>query len=59
MMWKDVNILIVLIIILLFCSYIIIQVAIDKSINTKLLKENNKILVEIRDLLKEQSEKNI
>lgn len=32
--------------------------AIDKSINTKLLKENNKLLVEIRNLLKEQNEKN-
>lgn len=49
--------LLILIIILLFCSYFIIQTAIDKSINTKLLKENNKILTEIRDLLKEQSEK--
>lgn len=57
MMWEDVNILLVLIIILLFCSYIIIQTAIDKSINTKLLKENTKILAEIRDLLKEQNEK--
>jgi len=51
--------MILLIIILLFCSYIIIQLAIDKSINTKLLKENNKILIEIRDLLKEQREKNL
>jgi len=59
MRWKDVNILILLIILLLFGSYIIIQMAIDKSINTKLLKENNKLLVEIRNLLKEQSEKKI
>jgi len=59
MRWKDVNILILLIILLLLGSYIIIQIAIDKSINTKLLKENTKLLVEIRDLLKQQSEKNI
>lgn len=51
------SILLVLIIILLFCSYIIIQTAIDKFINTKLLKENTKILAEIRDLLKNQNEK--
>jgi len=56
---KDVNGLIFFIILLIFCSYIIIQMAIDKSINTKLLKENTKLLVEIRDLLKEQSKKNI
>lgn len=59
MTWEGVNrvFILILIIILLFCSYCIIQTAIDKSINTKLLKENNKILTEIRDLLKEQSEK--
>lgn len=57
MMCEDVKILIFLIIILLICSYIIIQMAIDKSMNTKLLKENTKILAEIRDLLKEQNEK--
>ncbi|AQR94876.1 hypothetical protein CLSAP_21900 [Clostridium saccharoperbutylacetonicum] len=51
------NILIFLIILLILASYIIIQMAIDKSINTKLLKENTKLLVEIRDLLKEQNEK--
>lgn len=33
-------------------SYLIIQVAIDRSLNTKLLKENLKVLVEIRELLK-------
>lgn len=39
----------------LFVAYILIQTAIDKSINTKFLKENYKTLVEIRDLLKEQN----
>lgn len=39
----------------LFGSYILIQTAIDRSINTKLLKENYKTLVEIRDLLKNQN----
>lgn len=44
----------ILIIILgLFALYILIQIAIDRSINTTLLKENNKILREIRDLLKD------
>lgn len=38
--------------------YIVIQVAIDKSLNTQLLKENNKILAEIKELLKNQN-KNI
>ena len=36
-------------------SYVIIQVAIDRSVNTKLLKENHKVLVEIRELLKQQN----
>lgn len=44
-----------LIILIVLISYVVIQVAIDRSINTKLLKENYKILVEIRDLLKAQS----
>ncbi|WP_199774805.1 MULTISPECIES: hypothetical protein [Clostridium] len=34
--------------------YVIIQLAIDRSINTKILKENLKVLVEIRELLKKQ-----
>ena len=44
-----------IIVILIIVSYIVIQVAIDRSINTKLLKENLNVLVEIRDLLKEQN----
>jgi hypothetical protein len=32
--------------------YIVIQVAIEKSLITELLKENNKILLEIKELLK-------
>lgn len=35
--------------------YIVIQVAIDHSINTKLMRENYKVLVEIRELLKKQN----
>lgn len=42
----------IIIIVLLF--YVIIQLAIDRSINTKILKENLKVLVEIRQLLKKQ-----
>lgn len=34
--------------------YFVIQFAIDRSINTKILKENLEVLVEIRDLLKKQ-----
>ncbi|WP_252247012.1 hypothetical protein [Clostridium sp. ZBS4] len=34
--------------------YVIIQLAIDRSINTKILKENLKVLVETRELLKKQ-----
>lgn len=48
-------ILIILILIGLIGFYIVIQTAIDRSINTEILKENNKILVEIRDLLKDQN----
>lgn len=33
--------------------YVIIQLAIDRSINTAMLKENNKQLNEIKELLKE------
>lgn len=44
----------ILIIIIVLFSYIIIQLAIDRSTNTKILKENLKILVEIRELLKKQ-----
>jgi len=43
------------IILIILISYIVIQVAIDRSINTKLLKENLKVLVEIRDLIKKQN----
>ena len=43
------------IILIILISYIVIQVAIDRSINTKLLKENLNVLVEIRNLLKEQN----
>ena len=42
------------IILIVLFSYVIIQAAIDRSVNTKLLKENLKVLVEIRDLLKKQ-----
>lgn len=35
----------------LFIIYAVIQTAIDNSVNTKLLKENHKVLVEIRELL--------
>jgi multisubunit Na+/H+ antiporter MnhB subunit len=45
---------IILGIISLFVFYAIIQTAIDRSINTKILKENYKILAEIRDILKNQ-----
>ena len=45
----------VLIILSILISYVVIQIAIDKSINTTLQKENLKILIEIRDLLKNQS----
>ena len=38
--------------------YVIIQIAIDRSINTAMLKENNKALNEIKELLKEISNKN-
>ncbi|GAA0077666.1 hypothetical protein UT300005_20440 [Clostridium sp. CTA-5] len=44
----------ILIIILLLFLYLIIQFAIDRSINTKILKENLKVLREIRELLKKQ-----
>lgn len=37
--------------------YMIIQLAIDRSINTALLKENNKILNDIKSLLKEIHDK--
>ncbi len=41
-------------IIIIVLSYVIIQLAIDRSINTKILKENLKVLIEIRELLKKQ-----
>lgn len=43
------------IILIILISYIVIQVAIDRSINTKLLKENLNVLAEIRDLIKKQN----
>ena len=45
----------IIVILLIIVSYIVIQVSIDRSINTKLLKENLNVLVEIRNLLKEQN----
>jgi len=44
-----------LIILTVLISYVVIQVAIDKSLNTKFLKENYKVLVEIKELLKNQN----
>ncbi len=44
----------IFIIIIVLLSYVIIQLAIDRSINTKILKENLKVLIEIRELLKKQ-----
>ncbi|WP_252249236.1 hypothetical protein [Clostridium sp. VAP23] len=41
-------------IIIIILSYVIIQLAIDRSINTKILKENLKVLIEIRELLKKR-----
>ncbi|WP_252217443.1 MULTISPECIES: hypothetical protein [unclassified Clostridium] len=41
-------------IIIIVLSYVIIQLAIDRSINTKILKENLKVLIEIRELLKKR-----
>jgi hypothetical protein len=48
---------IIIIIVELVAVYIIIQLAIDRSLNTKLLKENLKVLIEIRELLKNINEK--
>lgn len=42
------------IIIIILLAYFVIQLAIDRSVNTKILKENLKVLSEIRDLLKNQ-----
>lgn len=42
------------IIIAVLFAYFIIQLAIDRSVNTKILKENLKVLVEIRELLENQ-----
>lgn len=42
------------IIIVVLFAYFIIQLAIDRSINTKILKENLKVLVEIKELLKNE-----
>lgn len=39
----------------LIVLYIIIQIAIDNSLTTKLLKENYKVLIEIRELLKKNN----
>lgn len=49
---------ILIIILVLGILYVIIQLAIDRSINTAMLKENNKQLKEIKELLKEISNKN-
>ena len=37
-----------------YLTQTIIQLAIDMSINTKILKENLKVLVEIKELLKNE-----
>ena len=49
---------ILIIILVLGILYVIIQLAIERSINTAMLKENNKQLKEIKELLKEISNKN-
>lgn len=36
----------------IFILYVVIQLAIDKSVTNKIMRENNKLLIEIRDLLK-------
>jgi Ca2+/Na+ antiporter len=46
---------IMIILFCLFILYLIILFAIDSSQNTKLLKENYKVLIEIRELLKNQN----
>lgn len=45
---------IIILIISIFILYVVIQVAIDRSITNKIMRENNKLLIEIRDLLKEK-----
>jgi len=47
---------IVLFIVGCFVLYLIIRIAIDHSYPSAYLKQNNKLLKEIRDLLKEQSQ---
>lgn len=47
--------LILLAIAIVVILYIVIQIAIDKSLNTELLKENNKILLEIKELLENRN----
>ena len=49
---------ILIIILVLGILYVIIQLAIDRSINTAMLKEINKQLKEIKELLNEISNKN-
>lgn len=43
------------VIVIVLIAYVTVQLAIDRSINTKLLKENHKVLVEIREVLKAQN----
>lgn len=43
---------ILLLILGLFILYVVIQMAIDHSLNTTLLRENNRLLIQIRDFLK-------
>jgi hypothetical protein len=43
------------IILTILISYVIIQLAIDRSLSAKLLKENLKVLIEIRELLEKQN----
>lgn len=38
----------------IFILYVVIQFAIDKSVTNTILRENNMLLREIRDLLKEK-----
>ena len=46
------------IILTILISYVIIQLAIDRSLSAKLLKENLKVLIEIRELLEKQNKNN-
>lgn len=44
-------------ILIVFILYVVIQVAIGRSVNAKLTKENYKVLVEIRELLKKTKQR--